>query len=401
MEIDLYLDGEGLVNGSPVTLDVPPHLVNGRVLIPLRFVSEIMGMEVKWDEATSTVLISGSVLDWDARASTGVSPTPIVRAGQLSVKEIVAAIQPAVVYIEPQRCFGSGFLISASGEVVTNAHVGRGSKWIYVITSKGEKYPATLFKINNAWDIAILKIDAPNVQFPYLKSFAHSDEVSVGDDVLVFGNPYGLVGTVTKGIISSKRMWSPSDAWEPPIEVIQYDATTAPGSSGGPAINMYAEVVGIHFSGLAVTDELNFAIPADVYYLVSQQPPYSLRDDYYSFWTENWDWLNDVSNINAEVADILKSSDIGFSSARIQIEYMPKLFDTWDTISSYYPQYPEVENLRQLLLAALGYNYKLFSLVTSPNMFSSQTIEELANQTRDAYERFNQEMNRLRERFSQ
>jgi len=136
---------------------------------------------------------------------------------------------------------GSGAIISKEGHVVTNFHVIEGVNEVMVTTQDKKSYPARFLGANRQRDIAVLKIDSNKRDFPAL-TFADSDAVRVGQLVMAVGNPFGLSGTVTRGIISARdRHLSDST-----LDYLQTDAVINPGNSGGPLVNVRGEILGIN-----------------------------------------------------------------------------------------------------------------------------------------------------------
>ncbi|MFZ2281350.1 MAG: trypsin-like peptidase domain-containing protein [Prosthecobacter sp.] len=138
---------------------------------------------------------------------------------------------------------GSGVIISKEGHVVTNYHVIEGVQAadIQITTNANKSYPTLILGFNKERDIALLKIDSPRLDFPAL-SFANSDDARVGQIVLAVGNPFGLSGTVTQGIISARdRHLSDSQ-----FDYLQTDTVINPGNSGGPLVNIRGEIIGIN-----------------------------------------------------------------------------------------------------------------------------------------------------------
>jgi len=155
---------------------------------------------------------------------------------------------------------GSGFIIGESGYIVTNSHQIENAEKIEVIFQDETKLKAELVGQDSKLDIAVLKVITTK-KVKALK-WGDSSKSKVGDWVLTIGNPYGLGGTVTKGIISAK---SRDIGTGPYDNFIQTDAPTNPGSSGGPMINMDGEVIGINtamFSPSGVSVGIGFAIPS-------------------------------------------------------------------------------------------------------------------------------------------
>lgn len=136
---------------------------------------------------------------------------------------------------------GSGAIISKEGHIITNFHVIEGVAEIQIITNDNKKYPVTILGASIDRDIALLKIESNRTDFPALK-FANSDEARVGQIVFAVGNPFGLSGTVTQGIISARdRHLSDSK-----MDYLQTDTVINPGNSGGPLVNIQGEIVGVN-----------------------------------------------------------------------------------------------------------------------------------------------------------
>ena len=156
---------------------------------------------------------------------------------------------------------GSGVVISADGYIVTNNHVIENATKITVTLHNGEKYEATLVATDEQTDLAVLKIEAENLS---PATIGKSSELSVGEEILVVGNPLGeLGGSVSNGIISALDRQITIDGNE--MTLLQTNAAVNPGNSGGGMFNMYGELVGIvnaKGSGSDI-DNLGFAIPTD------------------------------------------------------------------------------------------------------------------------------------------
>ena len=157
---------------------------------------------------------------------------------------------------------GSGFIITKDGYVVTNHHVVSKASSIKVTLYNGETYDATLIGSDSDYDVAVLKINAEDLQPVTL---GNSADVNVGDSVLAIGNPLGeLTFSMSQGIVSSCNRAINVDGT--PFNMIQVDCSINPGNSGGPLVNLYGEVVGIvsaKYSSYSSTtvEGLGFAIP--------------------------------------------------------------------------------------------------------------------------------------------
>ena len=139
------------------------------------------------------------------------------------------------------RSLGSGFIIDAAGLVVTNHHVIGDADEIEVILEDGRVFPATVRGSDKRTDLALLEIDA-NEPLPFV-SFGDSDHARVGDWVIAIGNPFGLGGTTTSGIVSARGRDINNG---PYVDYIQIDASINRGNSGGPLFNNAGEVIGVN-----------------------------------------------------------------------------------------------------------------------------------------------------------
>jgi S1-C subfamily serine protease len=165
----------------------------------------------------------------------------------------------------PQQGQGSGFVLDKAGHVLTNYHVveGAANRGIEVMLSNKRRYAAKVVGTDKVHDLALLQIDAPDLQPVTL---ADSSQLNVGQKVYAIGNPFGLSGTMTRGIISSIRSIRGSEG--APIEdAIQTDAAINPGNSGGPLLNSHGEVIGINTmiasNGAEQSSGIGFAIPVN------------------------------------------------------------------------------------------------------------------------------------------
>lgn len=159
----------------------------------------------------------------------------------------------------PAQAQGSGFVVSDDGYVVTNNHVIDGASKIQVQFDIGEKYDAKLIGTDQRTDIALLKIENAKKTFPAVKLSAKDPRV--GDWALAVGNPFGLGGTVTAGIVSALAR----DIGSGPYDYLQIDAAVNRGNSGGPTFNLEGEVIGVNtaiYSPSGGNVGIAFAVPA-------------------------------------------------------------------------------------------------------------------------------------------
>ena len=161
-----------------------------------------------------------------------------------------------------QRALGSGFIVDPTGYIVTNNHVVDGAHLVSVTLTDGRKYKAKVIGRDSKTDLALVKIDAGH-SLPFV-SFGDSDNEHEGDWVIAVGNPYGLGGTVTAGIVSGHGRDINAGPYD---DFLQIDAPINPGNSGGPLFNQSGQVVGIDtaiYSPTGGSVGIGFAIPSNV-----------------------------------------------------------------------------------------------------------------------------------------
>jgi S1-C subfamily serine protease len=154
--------------------------------------------------------------------------------------------------------YGSGFLVSANGHIMTNEHVLRNGSVIEVELLNGQKYVAQAISRDKKNDLALLKIDATSL---HPVKLGDSDSVDLGEWVVGIGNPYGIGQSVMIGIVSAQRRQIPGSGYPP---LIQIDAAMNLGNSGGPLFNMDGEVIGINTILLWKSQGIGFATPINV-----------------------------------------------------------------------------------------------------------------------------------------
>jgi len=158
---------------------------------------------------------------------------------------------------------GSGFFISADGYIVTNNHVVADATEITVVLSDKRELTARLIGRDEATDLAVIKVDGGN--FPFV-SFEEAAKPRVGDWVIAIGNPFGLGGTATAGIVSAESR-SSFDNTTPYTDYLQIDAAINRGNSGGPTFDIYGRVIGVNSAIYSPTGNsvgIGFAIPASI-----------------------------------------------------------------------------------------------------------------------------------------
>lgn len=168
----------------------------------------------------------------------------------------------------PVRGEGSGFIVSADGVILTNAHVVSDADEVVVKLTDRREFIAKVLGTDKRSDIAVLKIDAHDLKAAVITS---PTQLQVGEWVLAIGSPFGFESTVTAGVISATRRSLPGDG---SVSFIQTDAAVNPGNSGGPLINMRGEGIGINsqiFTKTGGYQGLSFAIPIAVAQRIAQQ----------------------------------------------------------------------------------------------------------------------------------
>ena len=189
----------------------------------------------------------------------------------LTTSEIARGVTPAVVTIETPSGYGSGVIVDPSGVVVTNLHVIQGETQVELTLHNGDIYDdVAVVDLDERRDLVLLKIKAFNVRYATL---GDSDEVEVGEDVVLVGSPQGLDLTVSKGVISAIR-----DSGHG-YRLIQTSAPASPGNSGGGMFNVYGELIGVVTSQTRTGQNLNFAVPVNyVRGLISAEATMTLAD---------------------------------------------------------------------------------------------------------------------------
>jgi tetratricopeptide (TPR) repeat protein len=179
---------------------------------------------------------------------------------ELSTEEIVRTARDAVVTVRTFLGQGSGFLVSKDGLVLTNAHVVTGARDVGVSLADGRQFSASVMRVDNRKDVAVLKIEGDGYPFLTLRT---ADAPKLGESVVAIGAPSGLEHTVTRGIVSAVRRFgevSQDLNHDLDTALIQTDAAINPGNSGGPLLDKYGAVVGMNTFKKKGAEGLAFAI---------------------------------------------------------------------------------------------------------------------------------------------
>ena len=190
----------------------------------------------------------------------------------LSLIEIFEKAEPGVVRVNTignqtaneTGGVGSGFVFDKKGHIITNAHVIEGSTKTVVTFLDGRSYNAEIIGMDEYTDIGVLKVNA-DLKLLNPLSLGDSSNLNVGEPIAAIGNPFGLSGSMSSGIVSQMGRLLPSGSGYSIPDVIQTDAAINPGNSGGPLLNMRGNIVGINTAIQSTTGEftgVGFAIPS-------------------------------------------------------------------------------------------------------------------------------------------
>lgn len=209
----------------------------------------------------------------------GADPAGLVERPPESIAGVAASVLPSVVSVSVADAGGSGFIISEDGYVITNNHViaSAGDDGIELAFVDGRRLPAELVGSSPSYDIAVLRVDADDLQ-PVV--FGDSGSVAVGDPVVAIGSPLGLDATVTSGIVSAleRPVTAGGEDDQSYINALQTDAAINPGNSGGPLVDSAGRVIGVNsaIASLGLGEQvgsigLGFAIPIEQVQRTAQQ----------------------------------------------------------------------------------------------------------------------------------
>lgn len=190
---------------------------------------------------------------------------------ELSLIEIFEKSESGVVRVNVQRDdstnsngVGSGFVFDKKGHIITNSHVINNVKKVVVTFLDGRSYNAEIIGVDEFTDIGVIKVNA-DLTLLHPLGLGDSSNLKVGEPIAAIGNPFGLSGSMTSGIVSQLGRLLPSGSGYSIPDVIQTDAAINPGNSGGPLLNMRGEVVGINTAIQSATGEftgVGFAVPS-------------------------------------------------------------------------------------------------------------------------------------------
>ncbi|MBT6646961.1 MAG: trypsin-like serine protease [Thaumarchaeota archaeon] len=234
----------------------------------------------------------------------------IERSYEYSLIDIFEKSEESVVQVNVLRGgsdggMGSGFVYSEEGYIITNQHVVRDAKKVTVTFLDGEAYIGDVIGTDPDLDIAVVKVSPSNTYLQPI-TIGDSSKLKVGEKIAAIGNPFGLSGSMTSGIVSQIGRLLPQESGYSIPDVIQTDAAINPGNSGGPLINMKGEVVGINTAIQSITGEfsgIGFAVPSNT---VKKIVPVLIEDGEFKH-----PWMGiSGTDVDPELADFreLKSS---------------------------------------------------------------------------------------------
>ena len=217
------------------------------------------------DNDTSELIVTNGNYGETVGEVTGIERSYEYSLIDIFEKSEESIVQVSVLRGESDGGMGSGFVYSDEGYVITNQHVVQDAKRVMITFLDGEAYIGNVIGTDRDLDIAVVKVEPTNTYLQPIK-IGDSSKLKVGEKIAAIGNPFGLSGSMTSGIVSQMGRLLPQETGYSIPDVIQTDAAINPGNSGGPLINMKGEVVGINTAIQSATGEfsgIGFAVPAN------------------------------------------------------------------------------------------------------------------------------------------
>ena len=217
------------------------------------------------DNDTSELIVTNGNYGETVGEVTGIERSYEYSLIDIFEKSEESIVQVSVLRGESDGGMGSGFVYSDEGYVITNQHVVQDAERVMITFLDGEAYIGNVIGTDRDLDIAVVKVEPTNTYLQPIK-IGDSSELKVGEKIAAIGNPFGLSGSMTSGIVSQMGRLLPQETGYSIPDVIQTDAAINPGNSGGPLINMKGEVVGINTAIQSATGEfsgIGFAVPSN------------------------------------------------------------------------------------------------------------------------------------------
>lgn len=226
---------------------------------------------------TSIILFVTLILITTITLSVNAQETNSTEKKELSLEDLFDFAENSVVQVtktmppltpsgpnsENSTSLGSGFIYSKDGYIVTNNHVVEGATTVDITLINGDRYTANVTGTDVFSDLAVIKINENITDLPIVLTLANSSELEVGDQVVAIGNPFGLEGSMTTGIVSQiGRLLSIDDKGFSIPNAIQTDASINPGNSGGPLLDMTGQVIGVNTAGI-FPGGIGLAVPSN------------------------------------------------------------------------------------------------------------------------------------------
>lgn len=181
----------------------------------------------------------------------------------VQVTKTMPPIIPSGPDSENTTSLGSGFIYSKDGYIVTNNHVVEGATTVDITLINGDRYTANVTGTDVFSDLAVIKINENVTDLPLVLTLGNSSDLEVGDQVVAIGNPFGLEGSMTTGIVSQiGRLLSIDERGFSIPDAIQTDASINPGNSGGPLLDMTGQVIGVNTAGI-FPGGIGLAVPSN------------------------------------------------------------------------------------------------------------------------------------------
>ena len=260
----VYLDSnnENVLNEVNVTNETHTHSID-----EIAGVTQSIEDVAEETESVTNIVKKVEAIEKKVEAIAEIMETDI----EFSLAEIFGMSEESVVQVNVLRGdseggVGSGFVYSEQGHIITNQHVVKNEDRVTVTFLDGESYIADVIGRDADLDIAVIKVESFNLTKMKPMLIGDSSTLNVGEKIIAIGNPFGLSGSMTSGIISQIGRLLPQDTGYSIPDVIQTDAAINPGNSGGPLINMKGEVVGINTAIQSTTGEftgVGFAVPSN------------------------------------------------------------------------------------------------------------------------------------------